>query len=221
MSMSVALKRLRTEFVALQKKPLEGIRAAPLESNMLEWHYVMEGAKDSPFEGGFYHGTVVFPKEYPFRPPSIMMMTPNGRFETNTRLCLSMSDFHPESWNPMWSVGTILIGLFSFMLEDQATQGSIVTSKITKRDYASRSLEHNVKNAKFVELFPDLKEVHMARVEAAAAAAAATAGTAAAAVEGAAPSAESEKGSDGLMTVLAILVALLAAGFIVIRQVII
>jgi ubiquitin-conjugating enzyme E2 J2 len=219
--MAVALQRLRKEFVALQKKPLEGIRAAPLESNILEWHYVIEGAKDSPFEGGFYHGTVVFPKEYPFRPPSIIMMTPNGRFETNTRLCLSMSDFHPESWNPMWSVGTILMGLFSFMLEDQSTQGSVVTSKMTKRDLAVRSLEHNVKNAKFVELFPDLKEVHVARVEAAAAAAAATAGPAGPAVGSAAPSADSEKGSDGLMTVLAILVALLAAGFIVIRQVII
>ena len=26
------------------------------------------------------------------------MLTPSGRFETGTRLCLSMSDFHPETW---------------------------------------------------------------------------------------------------------------------------
>ena len=24
-----------------------------------------------------------------------MMITPNGRFATNTRICMSMSDFHP------------------------------------------------------------------------------------------------------------------------------
>jgi len=131
---------------------------------------------------------------------------------------LSMSDFHPESWNPMWSVGTILTGLFSFMLEEQPTQGSIVTSPGTKRELALKTLEHNAKNSKFVELFPDLKDMHEARVEAAAAA---NAGTAGEAVEGAAPSAEREKGGDGLMTVLAILVALLAAGFIVVRQVIV
>ena len=29
------------------------------------------------------------------------MLTPNGRFKVATRLCLSMSDFHPETWNPM------------------------------------------------------------------------------------------------------------------------
>ena len=36
-----------------------------------------------------------------------------------------MSDFHPESWNPMWSVGTILMGLYSFMLEDLPTHGTV------------------------------------------------------------------------------------------------
>ena len=45
-----------------------------------------------------YHGKVVFPNDYPFKPPSIFMLTPNGRFETGRRLCLSMSDFHPELW---------------------------------------------------------------------------------------------------------------------------
>lgn len=42
-----------------------------------------------------YWGRLRFPKDYPFRPPSILMVTPNGRFETNTRLCLSMS------WSPV------------------------------------------------------------------------------------------------------------------------
>ena len=57
-----------------------------------------------------------FPAEYPFRPPSIYMITPNGRFKPNTRLCLSISDFHPDTWNPSWSVSTILTGLLSFMV---------------------------------------------------------------------------------------------------------
>jgi ubiquitin-protein ligase len=59
------------------------------------------GAKGSPYEGGYYHGKLKFPPEYPLKPPSILMLTPSGRFKPNTRLCLSMSDFHPETWNPM------------------------------------------------------------------------------------------------------------------------
>ena len=66
--------------------------------------------------GGVYHGKLVFPGEFPFKPPSIYMITPNGRFKCNTRLCLSISDFHPDTWNPAWSVATILTGLLSFMV---------------------------------------------------------------------------------------------------------
>jgi ubiquitin-protein ligase len=44
------------------------------------------------------------------------MTTPSGRFQPDTRLCLTMSDFHPSSWNPSWSVATILNGLLSFMV---------------------------------------------------------------------------------------------------------
>lgn len=159
MASAVALQRLRKELMALRRKPMEGIQAEPLEANILEWHYVLTGFKGSPYEGGIYHGTITFPKEYPFKPPSIMMFTPNGRFEVNTRLCLSMSDFHPESWNPLWSVGTILMGLYSFMQEEIGTHGSIVTTSATKRNYAKSSLDFNHKNARFVELFPDLEEL--------------------------------------------------------------
>lgn len=57
-----------------------------------------------------------------------MMLTPNGRFVTNTRICMSMSDYHPETWNPLWSVASILTGLLSFMLEDTVTAGYMQTT---------------------------------------------------------------------------------------------
>ena len=115
-------------------------------------------APDTPYEGGYYHGKVIFPSQYPFKPPSIMMSTPSGRFQTNTKLCLSMSDFHPESWNPLWSVGTILTGLLSFMSEDGMTTGSIQTTLEEKKAFARQSLAFNCKNPTFRKLFPDLVE---------------------------------------------------------------
>ncbi|KAE9015833.1 hypothetical protein PF010_g4220 [Phytophthora fragariae] len=156
MASVMATKRLRKEYLAMQRKPVDYIQAVPVESNILEWHYVITGTKDTPYEGGFYHGKLKFPPEYPMKPPSVMMITPNGRFKTNQRLCLSMSDFHPETWNPMWSVSSILTGLYSFMLENQATLGSISTTDAQKRKYAAASLETNCTNATFRKLFPDL-----------------------------------------------------------------
>jgi ubiquitin-protein ligase len=51
-----------------------------------EWHCTIRGPPDTDFEGGVYHFRILLPAEYPFRPPSIMMLTPNGRFELNTKV---------------------------------------------------------------------------------------------------------------------------------------
>lgn len=45
-----------------------------------------------------------------------------------------------------WSVGTILMGLYSFMLEEAPTYGSVVTSAQYKRQAAAESLEYNSRN---------------------------------------------------------------------------
>ncbi|TSL61193.1 Ubiquitin-conjugating enzyme E2 J2 [Bagarius yarrelli] len=76
-------------------------------------------------------------------------------FRHSFRLCLSITDFHPDTWNPAWSVSTILTGLLSFMLEKGPTLGSIETSEFTKRQLASQSLAFNTRDKVFCELFPD------------------------------------------------------------------
>ncbi|CAG0893129.1 unnamed protein product [Cyprideis torosa] len=153
---STASSRLAHDYLKIKRDPVPYVVAEPLPLNILEWHYVVRGPPDSPYEGGLYHGKLIFPSEFPFKPPSILMMTPNGRFVTNTRLCLSISDFHPDTWNPAWNVSTILTGLLSFMLESSRTHGSIETSRECKRSFAYKSLEFNLRDETFKELFPDL-----------------------------------------------------------------
>jgi ubiquitin-conjugating enzyme E2 J2 len=80
---SICLNRLKKELKEIKKNPVENIRTSPKETNLLEWHYVIEGPKGSPYEGGFYHGLLTFPKEYPHKPPSIQIYTPNGRFKVS------------------------------------------------------------------------------------------------------------------------------------------
>jgi len=153
---TTATARLKQDFMRLQKDPVPYVTASPLPSNILEWHYVVAGPEKTPYEGGIYHGKLVFPREFPFKPPSIYMVTPSGRFKVNTRLCLSISDFHPDTWNPAWSVASILTGLVSFMTEKTPTLGSLETSDYTKRQLALQSLGFNLQNKIFVELFPEL-----------------------------------------------------------------
>lgn len=165
MASDIAFRRLTKELAALAKDPIKSpvIAVAPNERNLLEMHYVIEGCEGTPYEGGVYHGVLLFPKQYPLKPPSVLMKTPSGRFQPNRRLCLSMSDFHPETWNPMWSVSTILTGLYSFMMEvNSPTLGSIETSTRTKRQLAASSLEWNMTKShdaqQFRQLFPQYIE---------------------------------------------------------------
>jgi hypothetical protein len=65
-----------------------------------------------------------------------------------------LSDFHPELWNPLWSVSSILTGVLSFMVENSPTLGSMQSSAATRRQLAQRSMKFNVCNKTFVQLFP-------------------------------------------------------------------
>jgi ubiquitin-conjugating enzyme E2 J2 len=158
MAEKACIKRLQTEYRALCKEPVSHIVARPSPSDILEWHYVLEGSEGTPFAGGFYYGKIRFPPEYPYKPPGISMTTPNGRFMTQKKICLSMSDFHPETWNPMWSVSSILTGLLSFMMDTSPTTGSVNTTTAEKQRLAKSSLSFNCRNATFRKMFPEYVE---------------------------------------------------------------
>lgn len=161
-----AQKRLTKEYKMMVENPPPFIVARPNEDNILEWHYVIEGPPDTPYKGGQYHGTLTFPADYPYKPPAIRMVTPNGRFKENTRLCLSMSDYHPDTWNPGWSVATILNGLLSFMTSEEHTTGSITTTTQEKHILARRSMNYNTfKNTRFKLVFPDVVEQNIKELE--------------------------------------------------------
>ncbi|KAI9062642.1 UBC-like protein [Trametes sanguinea] len=98
MASKAAYKRLSKEYVAMQKEPPPFVWAAPDEKNILTWNYIIRGPPDSPYAGGEYHGVLLFPSEYPFKPPGIKMLTPSGRFQPDKKICFSMSDFHPGSY---------------------------------------------------------------------------------------------------------------------------
>jgi len=139
----------------MQKEPPPFVWAVPDEKNILTWNYIIRGPPDSVYAGGEYHGILLFPSEYPFKPPGIKMLTPSGRFQPDRKVCFSMSDFHPGTWNPAWSVATILTGLLSFMLSDEMTTGSVTSSESHKRAFAAASHGWNINQQRFKDAFPD------------------------------------------------------------------
>lgn len=155
MAASTCLHRLSQELKRLQKDPPEYIHVAPCCNNFLTWYFVLEGPPGTCYEGGVYFGKLVFPKEFPYKPPAIYLHTPNGRLQTDTRLCLSISDFHPETWNPLWSTAAVLNGLLSFMVSDEPSMNTLKTSVQEKRRLALLSHGFNAQSKIFCQLFPE------------------------------------------------------------------
>ncbi|WWC90954.1 uncharacterized protein L201_005892 [Kwoniella dendrophila CBS 6074] len=158
MATKVAQKR---EYLAMQKAPPPFIWACPEEKNILDWHFIIRGPPDTPYAGGEYHGLIWFPSDYPFKPPDVKMFTPSGRFETGHKICMSMTSYHPSTWNAAWSVATILTGLLSFMLSDEITAGAVRTSEADKKTLAKQSHAFNISNKKFRDIFPDYAKPEM------------------------------------------------------------
>ncbi|XP_043711257.1 ubiquitin-conjugating enzyme E2 32-like [Telopea speciosissima] len=137
-----AVKRILQEVKEMQANPTDDFMSLPLEENIFEWQFAIRGPCDTEFEGGIYHGRIQLPAEYPFQPPAFMMLTPNGRFETQTKICLSISNHHPEHWQPSWSVRTALVALIAFMpTNPDGALGSLDYKKEERRTLAIKSRE--------------------------------------------------------------------------------
>jgi len=136
---SPAVKRLMKEAAELST-PTADYQAAPLEENLFEWHFTVRGPSDTDFEGGIYHGRILVPADYPMKPPDIIMLTPNGRFEVGKKICLSISGHHPETWQPSWSIRTALLAIIGFMPSPaQGTIGSLDYTPEERQILARRS----------------------------------------------------------------------------------
>ncbi|KAL2119422.1 hypothetical protein VTJ04DRAFT_6383 [Mycothermus thermophilus] len=139
-SKSPTIRRILREAHELTTSPSPDYHAAPLESDLFEWHFTLRGPPNSPFERGIYHGRITLPPTYPLRPPSFRFLTPSGRFEPNREICLSISGHHEETWQPAWGVRTALVALRSFMETDPKGQlGGVDASEEVRRRLAGES----------------------------------------------------------------------------------
>ncbi|KAL8930569.1 MAG: hypothetical protein Q9208_000439 [Pyrenodesmia sp. 3 TL-2023] len=112
---SPTMKRILREATELRSNPDATLHASPLESNLFEWHFTLQGPPSTPYASGLYHGRIILPPTYPLRPPSFRFLTPSGRFEVNREICLSISGHHEETWQPAWGIRTALWALRAFM----------------------------------------------------------------------------------------------------------
>ncbi|EDO35955.1 predicted protein [Nematostella vectensis] len=73
----------------LQKKPVEGFSAGLFDDeDLYKWEIMVVGPPGTYYEEGYFKASMVFPKEYPQRPPTLTFISdiwhPNGVMEPFT-----------------------------------------------------------------------------------------------------------------------------------------
>ena len=126
------------------KDPSNDFVANPIKDDMFCWHFTIRGPPDTEFEGGLYHGIIKLPMSYPNRPPNIMFLTPNGRFDINMDVCLSMTKYHKEEWQAAWTIRSMLEAIIAFfpIREDHDAIGALESSVENRKYYAKQSIKY-------------------------------------------------------------------------------
>jgi ubiquitin-conjugating enzyme E2 J2 len=141
----------------------DGFICLPDPEDAYKWWYVIFGLDMDPYRGGFYMGYITCPDDYPAKAPKINLITHNGRFRVNEQqdgICLSISHYHPESWNPAWKVNQIVIGLQTFWQGGEYTYGSTESHDYPRDiDIKERSYGFAIKSRKDVLEHPKFKEI--------------------------------------------------------------
>ena len=144
----ITLKRINGEFKLFQRESPEFFDVLPNESNILEIYFLMYGRIDSPYKNGQYIGKIVHSPDYPRKAPDYYMLTPNGRFEINKKICLTNSSYHQGDWAPAaWNLISILEGFSSIwhsdISEDKTGISHIKTPDSIIEKLAGESIEYN------------------------------------------------------------------------------
>ena len=133
--------RLKNEMKNMMEKHSDEFFAYPLDDDYFNWHFTIKGPKCSEFEGGLYHGNIHLENSYPETKPLIQFFTPNGRFATNTQLCIYLNSQNSNLWNTQWTLINMLEALINYMPIQESHTGSIAESTEKRKEYAKTSIE--------------------------------------------------------------------------------
>ncbi|PVV04533.1 hypothetical protein BB560_000963 [Smittium megazygosporum] len=113
----ICKSRLMEERKQWRKDHPYGFFAKPMKAtdgtlNLLEWECGIPGKQNTSWEGGLYKMVLLFPKEYPSKPPKCKFTPPlfhPNVFPSGT-VCLSILN-EEKGWKPSITVKQILLGV--------------------------------------------------------------------------------------------------------------
>ena len=146
----MALKRLQKELSEIQKDTPANCSAGPNNNDLFNWEATIIGPTETPYEGGMFNLKILFPADYPFKPPKITFETriyhPN--INSNGGICL---DILKDQWSPALSITKVLLSICSLLSDpnpdDPLAPDIANLYKSNKEEFNRVAREYTVKYA--------------------------------------------------------------------------
>ena len=110
----MSIKRLNKELLELQKDPPINCSAGVINDDIFTWEATIIGPEKTPYENGIFKLTIMFPENYPFKPPKVKFN--NRIFHPNINkqgsICL---DILNKNWSPALTLSKVLLSISSLL----------------------------------------------------------------------------------------------------------
>eukprot|EP00055_Hartaetosiga_balthica_P004513 m.11891 g.11891 ORF g.11891 m.11891 type:complete len:151 (+) comp3911_c1_seq1:28-480(+) len=115
--MTQSSKRIQRELAEITLDPPRDCSASPKsDSNIYEWVSTIMGPENSLYEGGVFFLDIVFPQDYPFKPPKVTFKTRiyHCNISSSGAICL---DILKDQWSPALTISKVLVSICSLLAD--------------------------------------------------------------------------------------------------------
>ncbi|KAH8256712.1 hypothetical protein KR038_011047, partial [Drosophila bunnanda] len=111
-----AAGRIHRELQQFMKEPIEGCQVEPDDEDIFRWKAFIVGPQGSPYEGGVFHLSVVFPQDYPYAPPKVFFLTMiyHCNIASTGNICI---DILSSAWSPALTISKVLLSILSLLTD--------------------------------------------------------------------------------------------------------
>lgn len=104
----------------IQNEGVEHVQVEQIGGDIFHWRASIAGPESTPYEGGHFGVDVVFPFDYPLKPPKCVFTTKiyHPNVGPHGEICL---DILKNSWNPRKTIKDVLLSLYYLMCTPDPT----------------------------------------------------------------------------------------------------
>ncbi|XP_064961937.1 constitutive photomorphogenesis protein 10-like isoform X1 [Musa acuminata AAA Group] len=113
-SVSSSGKRIKKEMLELNADPPADCSAGPKGDNLYHWVSTIIGPQGTPYEDGIFFLDIVFPCDYPFKPPKVTFKTRIYHCNVDSAGNLNL-DILKDGWSPAMTISKVLLAIRSII----------------------------------------------------------------------------------------------------------